>query len=340
MSEKSENRIAYIDISKGILICCLLYGHMMIFARERGIDDAAMDAMHKGIKLYAGFFMQSFFIITGFCSSFKRGFGDFLWRNVKTLLIPAVILVVLANYIQELVFDHQLSLAPIANLAGWITFGAPWFILTMFFAKVVYWGISRMSMKWQVIIIAALYLLGIALNIIDVVPNYLYHRHTLLMLPYLFLGQLCRQYYETVSKWLPYIALFGAISILGQFVVSQFVDSYSIPVHDFNISINRTFPIHIVNAVTGTAVVLWLSKAISKSKFFETLGKGTLLIYLWNGLVNRVVLAVVPYPNGGGILQQIIFHSIVYILILVLFYLLVKLVYETKCLRWMVGKWK
>lgn len=335
----SENRIAYIDIAKGILICCLMYGHMLIFARERGIDDSAMVVMQKGIKLYAGFFMQSFFIITGFCSSFKRDFGDFFWRNVKTLLIPAIILVVFSDYIQEIVFDHHITTEPLANLEGWITFGAPWFILTMFFAKVAYWGLSRMEFKWQVAIIAVLYLLGIALNITDVIPNYLYHRHTLLMLPYLFLGQLCKKHYDKVCKWLPYIALFGVISILGQFVVSQFVDSYSIPVHDFNISINRTFPVHIVNAVSGTAIVMWLSKVINKSKFFETLGKGTLLIYLWNGLVNRLVLSVVPYPNGGGILQQIVFHSIVYFVILVLFYLLVKLVYETKYLRWMVGKW-
>ena len=29
-----ENRIAFIDIVKGILICHLLYGHMMVFARN------------------------------------------------------------------------------------------------------------------------------------------------------------------------------------------------------------------------------------------------------------------------------------------------------------------
>ena len=145
---------------------------MGIFACEQGIDDNAMEMMHKGIKLYAGFFMQSFFIITGFCSSFKRKFGDFLWRNVKTLLIPAVILVVFADYIQEIVFFHQFSLDPIANLTGWIAFDAPWFILTMFFAKVIYWGIYRIKVKWQVIILVFLYLLGIALNIIDMIPNF------------------------------------------------------------------------------------------------------------------------------------------------------------------------
>jgi len=120
------------------------------------------------------------------------------------------------------------------------------------------------------------------------------------MLPYLFVGQLCKLNYDKAIKWLPYIALFGSISILSQFILSLFVDFYNIPVHDYNISINRTFPIHIVNAITGSAVVLWLSKKIGVSNFFETLGKGTLLIYLWNGLVNRIVLAIVPYPNGGA----------------------------------------
>lgn len=37
-----KQRLSYIDIAKGLLICCLLYGHMIIFARMEGLDDSIM----------------------------------------------------------------------------------------------------------------------------------------------------------------------------------------------------------------------------------------------------------------------------------------------------------
>lgn len=334
-----KNRIGYIDIAKGILICCLLYGHMFLFARKEGINDSAISYLQKGIILYAGFFMQSFFIITGFCSSFNKKFSVFFGSNIKTLLIPAVLLVLFSNYAIDYFFFHKISLQPVFNLTSWVAMGAPWFIITMFVAKLAYWGISRLVTKWQLVLLVILYLTGIALNILDRFPNYLFHRHILLMLPYIYVGQYWRNNKEIIAKWLPYIAMFGIVSITFQLILSQLVSFYYIPTHDFDISINYTFPIHIINAISGTASVLWLSQKIQNNYFLETMGKGTLLIYLWNGLVNRSIIRLLPYPDGGGILQQTVFYAGVYLLELGVFYCLVRIIYDSKYLRWIVGKW-
>lgn len=289
-----QTRIQYIDIAKGILICCLIYGHMLIFAREEGINDTVMPIMQKSIPLYDAFFMQTFFLITGFCSSFSKGFGSFLWSNTKSLMIPAILLVTISAFVHTTFLNHP----QYVNIVSWLTLGGPWFIISMFWAKILYWVVVKWTIRTQLIVLGILYLTGIALNVFDVIPNYSFHRHTLLMLPYLFVGHWCRNHMDTVNRWLFPASMLGAMSILIQFVISQYVDFYHIPTHDFYISINKTFYIHIVNALSGSAFVLWLSRKINQNHILETLGKGTLLIYLWNGLINRAVLNIIPHFNN------------------------------------------
>lgn len=341
-ANSTKLRIKYIDIAKGILICCLLYGHMLLFARMEGMNDSVMRVMQKSIPLYNCFFMQTFFFITGFCSSFNKEFKLYLWRNIKSLIIPSIILVTLSEYVLAAVIDQRFDITPLKELSLWFIDGGPWFIITLFWGKILFYFINRLKTLHQIILLVVLYLLGIALNILDWFPNYWYHRHVLLMLPYLFLGHYCKNHPETMSRYLFPMGLFGIISIVLQFIISQCGDFYKLPIHDYHISINRTFYIHIINAVTGSAFVIWLSQRIRENRFLETMGKGTLLVYLWNELINRLVLRI-PYIqqfyNSNSILSCIVFHLLVFSLLLIVFYLLIKLVYGSKYLSWMVGKW-
>ena len=338
----SKTRIRYIDIAKGILICCLLYGHMLLFARMEGLNDSVMKVMQQCIPLYNCFFMQSFFFITGLCSSFDKDFKGFLWRNTKSLLIPSVILVTISEYCIQAITNHSIDFTPIYNLSRWFIDGGPWFIITMFLGKVLYFFISKLSIRNQLCYIIVLYLIGIVLNVIDCFPNYWYHRHVLLMLPYLFLGHYCKNQPFQFKKYLFPIAIFGVITIALQFVLSISCDFYKLPTHDYYISINRTFPIHIVNAISGTAFIMWLSQKIGTNRFLETMGQGTLLIYLWNELVNRLILRVLPIDliyDSNSILSCLLFHFLVLSLLFLLFFILIKIVYNCKSLSWLVGKW-
>ena len=334
-----KQRLSYIDIAKGLLICCLLYGHMIIFARMEGLDDSIMGFIQKSVKLYSGFFMQTFFFITGYCSSFNRIFKVFLWNNIKTILIPSILLTIISGYGLELMLDKSIDEKPILNLYNWLITGGPWFVITLFWAKMVYWFINRLSLKRQFYVLAIVYLLGIVLNVVDIIPNYWFHRHVMLMLPYLFLGSYCKNHQDEMNKWLCPLALFGLVSISCQFAFSQIVNFYSIPQHDLNIGINKSFLIHIINVVSGTALVLYVSKKIGNNNFLETLGRGSLLAYLWNGLINRPIIIILPSPDSDSIVKCAIYYLFVYVIMLVVMYLLIKLIYDTKYLQWMVGKW-
>ncbi len=338
----SRPRLKYIDIAKGILICCLLYGHMLIIASWEGMDDTVMRMMRKGVPLYNSFFMQTFFLITGFCSSFQKDFKSFLWGNVKSLIIPSIILVTFSKYIIAAVFLHQINTSPLMDLHRWLIDSGPWFILSLFWAKILFYFINKLSLYRQIILIILLYLTGIALNHFDFFPNYWYHRHVLLMLPYLFIGNLCKSHQELVGRYLLPLGVFGVISIVLQSTVLQHISGYKIPTQDVYISNCHFFYIHIINVITGSAFVIWISKKIGSNRFFETMGKGTILVYLWNELVNRLILKILPAQHiyhEESFFSCLLFHCLVFSLVLLSFFFLIKAIYGTKYLSWMVGKW-
>lgn len=338
----SKPRLKYIDIAKGILICCLLYGHMLVIARWEGMDDSVLRLIRKSIPLYNSFFMQTFFLITGFCSSFQKDFKSFLWGNIKSLILPSIVLVTISKFIISAVFLHSFDASPLKEFTTWLIDGGPWFVISLFWTKILYFFINKSSVNRQALLVIVLYLTGIALNHFDIFPNYWYHRHVLLMLPYLFIGNLCKNHTEQIDRYLLPLGLFGVISIIIQFIITRTFDGYSIPTHDVYIKNTHFFYIHIINVLTLSAFVIWFSKKVDSNRFFETMGMGTLLVYLWNEMINRLILSILPTRyiyHEDSFLSCLLFHCLVFILLLLTFYSLIKLIYGTKYLSWMVGKW-
>lgn len=333
-------RLAYIDIAKGILICCLLYGHIRVYGPMEDMWDNVMRVMSHTGGLYGAFFMQSFFIITGFCSSFKDKFIPFLWKNLKTLLIPAILLFLFSEYYKLLVFgDEGGAILPLEKLAGWVDLKAPWFVLAMFWGRIIYWWISRVTVKIQILVLFMLYILGLLCNMYEV-HNYQFFQHTLLLLPYIFVGQLWKGHKDIVDAYLKPVAIFGACSILLQNILSQ-AGVFSMPEHDFAICVSiKNFPLHILNSITGTAFVIFISKRISNNRFLERMGLGTLLIYLWNDIVYRSIVRLLwPIYCPDNIVLCVVFHVIALALCYASLYFIIRPLYQGKYLKWIMGKY-
>lgn len=337
----TKPRIEYIDIAKGILIMCLLFGHILFYAPMDGVEDKVMHKMHLPITFYNAFFMQSFFIITGVCSSFRDNFKNFFQKNVKTLLLPSILLFLFSEFFKLLVFSHSLSVEPFNKLSLWLTTGAPWFIMAMFLGRLLYWPIYRLPVKSQIVTLSFLYITGLIMNLYTSIPNYLWYQHTLLLTPYLFVGSQMKVHSLLDNdKFLKYLAIGGFAIIFTQMVIGRFC-GFVIPSHDYTICIKLwNFPIHIINSITGTALVLWVSKNIAHCRFLSTLGTGTLLIYLWNGIVYRsIIRLLIPFYNPDSFIICALFHVSALLLCYVAFYFIVVLIYNHKSLNWIVGKW-
>lgn len=330
----AAKRIEYIDIAKALLILCLLYGHMVMVARLQGFEDATHTNLVKVTRIYATFFMQAFFLITGLCSSFNKKFGQYLWNNTKTILIPGVTLVIIDRYLYNSLPGNPFEHTPTA--IEWLTTGGPWFIYALFEAKLIYWAINKLAAKWQLLIICPLAIICLALARYRITENYLWYQHTLMMLPYLCFGNLAKKYMEKVDSILPKVAIAGGLLLLVEYIAN-----IPMPHLDYDVSVSMfSFPVHVVNVFAGTFFILWVSKLIGKNQVLLSIGKGTLLIYLMNECVLKAVLQMLsPVYDAESTVACISFYVATYVIVVVIFYILIRVVYGTKYLNWIVGKY-
>lgn len=343
IATKPKPRIQYLDTTKGILMLCLLYGHMRIISNGMGINDFVLRGVNTTVGFYVCFFMQTFFIITGFCSSFNIPFREYLWKNVKTLLIPAFILTIISFCVES-----AMSSGPwwnsftglLSTLPSWLTDGGPWFIISLFWAKILFWFILKIDMKWQICVLAMLYIFALWLDSLQPFPNYQWHRHTFLLMPYLALGYCLKIHRDAVEAHLGKWAVIGAALIFVENILYH-TPYFALPWHDANININYyNFPLHIITAVAGSATVVYVARRLSKLRVLSDLGGGSLLIYLLNSAVHTPIIYLLkPLHNPESIIGCTLFHLTSYLLCIGVMYVLVKLIYGRRWLSWMVGKW-
>lgn len=335
-----QQRIGYIDTAKGILILFLLFGHVRVIGKMEGLDDPVLRLMGSGIGLYRPFFMQTFFLITGFCSTFRIGFWPFLLKNLKTLLLPAVLLDLLCYGIMVATGNAEQPFgAHLAGFADWLTTGGPWFIFALLWAKILLWGISRLSRTYQIMLVAILYLIGLALNHVNWFDNYLWHRHALLALPFLYAGFLFKGNMEKVQKYLLPAGLIGIALIVIQNLLAYFT-RFTLPANDLFIDLDfSNFLLQFVNVAGGSAFVLWLAQKLSKSRTLSLLGQGSLLAYLMNATIQILVFRMLMslYP-AGSIAGCACFHLAAYVLCVAVTCVFIWLIYKHKWLSWIVGR--
>lgn len=115
----------------------------------------------------------------------------------------------------------------------------------------------------------------------------------------------------------------------------------TLPYVDAHIGVSvKNISIHVINSISGTAFIAYISKLIGSNKFLQTLGKGTLLLYLGNGLfqtiATKIAYTMIPAETY---LNCLMIHTLAYILCVVIGYVAVNIIYGTKYLSWVVGKW-
>lgn len=85
-----KERVHYLDVAKGILILLLLMSHFSIALKWIGVDAANpyFIPWYYPQPLFIVFFMQCFFIISGYCSNFDVDTATFFRKLLRQLIIP------------------------------------------------------------------------------------------------------------------------------------------------------------------------------------------------------------------------------------------------------------
>lgn len=129
-----KERLHYIDVAKGILILLVAYGHIYGLSKNACVDDISIEWIHRSINLFVSFYMPCFFVVTGFCSSFKKPFFTILVQSLKSIVLPGVFFTMVLM-VRNLNYDSMLQLLKSIVLYG----GAYWFLSSLFLARIFYW---------------------------------------------------------------------------------------------------------------------------------------------------------------------------------------------------------
>ncbi len=158
-----SKRIEWIDIAKGIGILFVVYGHINY---APGLIGPAIYAFH----------MPLFFILSGmvFCKDKYKSYTQYLKRDFVGLICPYIFFyllsffyVVVADIVQNGISSFELSnhlngfiQMFIAQSSAAVVNSPLWFVPCLFFVKSVYYFISKLHIKLNVIICLALVCLG------------------------------------------------------------------------------------------------------------------------------------------------------------------------------------
>lgn len=141
--DKNDNLYRHIDVAKGILIICVVIGHVLNF-------EYFFTSVVKTV-IYV-FHMPAFFIISGVLMNPKKlknqTFTSFVNRKIKRLIIPYVLFEIVGGILQMFLYGID-EVNPVGILYGILTMhchiGADWFLPTLFFAEMLFFIIVKKS---------------------------------------------------------------------------------------------------------------------------------------------------------------------------------------------------
>lgn len=342
----TQNRIHYIDIAKGILILMVIFHHLTHNAHYTfGIETDTFQMIDNINLFYMCFFMQAFFLISGYCSSFTESFKTLIKKNLKQLILPALCISIMVRFVRFVVYQDISYLQIIFKPHYWAyAFGGYWFVYTLFICRVVYWLIHKYIknnyLHWVLV------LFGLIICIISdfpitlgnrdfVLPNVFFWKNAGANLIFLAIGFkyktiLFRKNYLKISSIL-FLFLFTVLTIYGR-KITVYTMSANVLLNDI--------PIFMTLAFLGSMFSIYVSYLLKENSVLEKFGKQSLLVYLSHGLylnifidfTNRYLL----HPKDC--LSSIIFYVFVSLVTIVFCWLTIKLL-EKKQLSWILGKW-
>jgi fucose 4-O-acetylase-like acetyltransferase len=325
-------RIQYLDVAKGILIMLLLVSHFGIALEWGGQNDTACFVVPLGFcPLFIKFFMQAFFFISGYCTSFDRTAGDFAYRQFKELVVPLLFFSVVEWLLVR--YEHYPS-------GDSDIFDRLWFIDALLVAKLLVWAFNRAHVNIPVTLFLSLVCLaaGVGLNEWEIGDNVFCYWHGLTAVPFVALGLISKK-----KQILNHSKVFviGAIVYVMLIVLSVFSGRYwSMPGVDAHIAVLLVqIPLFLIFSVSGIFFFLGICKLIKHNSWTEYFGRQTLLIYcthMWfyYRIVGDMLSIYTPQDRIGGFL----FFCLAFAIELFVMFILSKL-FELRPLKYILGKW-
>lgn len=320
----SQERTHHIDVLKGILILLVVFGHIYYAASLRNTEE--LNALpYLGVRLVTGtfvmpYYMAAFFFVTGYCSRFSRGITEQVTIDFRRLVIPAVV-------IPLLFFENVFST------------GLSWFLMAMFFGKIVLKvildHIAGRTLKF--IILSVLSVLGCFCLYHFPEYNFLSIFHALIFSFFIWLGHEYKNGMNLKPSWMLLLLLYSFLVLFIRLVLNEHCPAVCSTIN-FEYYL---WPLYVLLSVVGTYLVFVLSVKINSNRLLEYLGRNSLVIYLTHGYMlffmsGHLKEFILDNGNNGFVSSLIILSLFIAATI---FGSLCSWLFNLPYLRVILGKW-
>lgn len=334
---RSNNRIRYFDIAKGIAILAVILGHSVLISNVFLPDTIAGDVIYH---VCFTFHMPLFFILSGYFMHPER---DFRWRKesrelIATYAITASVIIFI-NTLSSLVLGGGLR----ATFKGWFAaafygagdfgnyawpvpfrIGALWFLLGLFWAHLF----VHFSFKYKSpsLVIAILFVVGYLSSRVLWLP--LSVQAGMTASAFVYCGVLARRYevlrYLNQRWWIvvPF-ALLWVVAIVEFTGFSMAMNQYGFGFH---------FILSVIGAIAGTVCVLGISMLLDRyanrmSTCLALFGKNSLALLCVHIIEDDCTPWQILLPSAAHMISPRFMWAIVFLVRVILDVVLARIVF-------------
>ncbi len=267
-----QNRISWIDISKGILILSVFAGHMI-------------SSPNWLIHFIYSFHMPAFFFLSGYCFSAKRKFGAFILNKLKTVLLPlftiglteSLAVALLKNILEPGSVSWSKTL-----LAPFVQYGSElnllWFLPAVFICSIVMYALVKLFKEKLIFMNLTAFILAVLVYAVVKICklNFPWFADvSIIAMPFLTIGYTCKNksLCDKLKKPLVFVVSFLLCTVIGTVNSTLFW-----PVEMKSRSFGN-FPLFYIVAFLGCVMIASSSMLISKNRVLEYFGRNSLLLY-------------------------------------------------------------
>lgn len=351
-----KERIHWIDITKGLFIILMVLGHIPNMSGNIRLDNTYLVKCIFFASIYGCFFMQGFFVLTGYTSNFDKEFKPFLLSNIKLLLIPWLSFSVITRLLGH-IFFNQSYFDEINGEKYFFLIEDYWFIQALFFSKIAYYFIRKYIksdfVRFVILLcmtIVGFYSISYYYNLGFENPyhvnNYLHYKDFLCMAVFLWVGDYMkrRDLIMRINKWV-YLCIIIVYLVGHGFRVFGKLKGIEIPElspvilsHGGNIVSLSQIPAYLFYVIMGCLSCFGIVKSFKQCRVLEYYGRNSLIVYCIHFFFLTCYISITSLfliPNG--IVNALLFIIIVFLLTLVSVIPVVK-VFNFRPFSYLVGK--
>lgn len=299
----SAQRIAWIDVARGIAITLVVFHHSIQFLDATGWQVGPLVQLTTALQTFR---MPLFFLVSGLLASSavsRLSFSSLFWKRLALLVyLYALWCVVWWAWFLFVPrpFDPQTS--PVGDLATalYLPWSGLWFLYALILYTVAAWALRRLPWVAQLAIAFAVACL-FATGVVTVSSSYTW-RSVGTYFALFMTGVLCRRFVEAyahrVTVWW---ALATGAALAAGILVLPFLPLQGVV----------RVGLCVVGAAFGVALAVMLARSAVARRAIGALGSRTLPIYVLNSLLLALAVSVLPVELVPGWLAAILLAALV-----------------------------